>query len=68
MQRTYESSKTVGKERNGSAVKNGVAARQASLENLVRDYGTRAFQFAYRLSGNTEEAKDCVQEAFYRVV
>ncbi len=38
------------------------------FERLIRDYGERAFQFAYRLSGNAEEAKDCVQEAFFRVL
>ncbi|MFH1723568.1 MAG: RNA polymerase sigma factor [Elusimicrobiota bacterium] len=38
------------------------------FEEFVRDYGERAFQFAYRLSGNVEEAKDLVQEAYYRVL
>jgi len=67
MQRTYESSKSNGEEGNGSAVKNETAARQASLENLARDYGERAFQFACRLSGNADEAQELVQEAMYRV-
>lgn len=52
MTKTCESKKQSGKE--------------ASLEQLVQDYGDRAFQFAYRLSGNIDEAKDLVQEAFYR--
>lgn len=39
-----------------------------SFEAFVRDYGERAFQFAYRLSGNVEEAKELVQEAYYRVL
>lgn len=34
----------------------------------MRAYGERAFQFAYRLSGNIEEAKDLVQEAFRRLL
>jgi len=38
------------------------------LENFVEDYGERAFQFAFRLSGNVEEAKDLVQEAFCRMM
>ncbi len=38
------------------------------FERLIREYSERAFQFAYRLSHNPEEAKDCVQEAFFRVL
>ena len=38
------------------------------FEAFGKEYGERAFQFAYRLSGNIEEAKDLVQEAFYRVL
>lgn len=38
------------------------------FEAFVSEYGERAFQFAYRLSGNVEEAKDLVQEAFFRVL
>lgn len=37
------------------------------FEAFVREYGERAFQFAYRLSGNAEEAKELVQEAFVRM-
>jgi len=37
------------------------------FEAFIRDYGERAFQFAYRLSGNAEEAKELVQEAFVRL-
>lgn len=38
------------------------------FETFVRDFGERAFLFAYRLSGNVDEAKDLVQESFRRVV
>ncbi|OGR58302.1 MAG: hypothetical protein A2X36_06570 [Elusimicrobia bacterium GWA2_69_24] len=39
-----------------------------ALERLIREYGDRAFQFAFRLSGNVEESKDLVQDAFFRVL
>jgi RNA polymerase sigma-70 factor (ECF subfamily) len=38
------------------------------FEDFIREYGERAFQFAYRLSGNVEEAKDLVQEACRRAL
>ena len=38
------------------------------LERFIREYSQRAFQFAYRLCGNTEQAKELVQEAFVRVI
>lgn len=38
------------------------------MERLVRDYGERAFQFAFRLAGNAEDAGEIVQEAFFRVL
>lgn len=37
------------------------------FESFVCEYGERAFQFAYRLGGNVEEAKELVQEAFVRM-
>ena len=40
----------------------------ARLERFVREYADQGFQFAVRLCGNTEEAKELVQEAFYRVL
>lgn len=40
----------------------------AGMERLVEDYGERAFQFAYRLTGNADDAKELVQEAFYKVL
>lgn len=38
------------------------------LESFVEEYGEKAYQFAFRLSGNVEEAKDLVQEAFCRMM
>ncbi len=40
----------------------------AGFEDFVREYGDRAYRCAYRLCGDTEEAKDLVQEAFTRVL
>ena len=42
--------------------------REPRFEDLVRDYGERAFQFAYHLCGNIDEAKDVTQESFYRAL
>jgi len=39
-----------------------------AFERFVRELGGRAFQFAYRLTGNVDEAKDLVQEAFFRML
>ncbi len=36
------------------------------FESLVGEYGERAFQFAYRLTNNVEDARELVQEAFCR--
>lgn len=38
------------------------------IEKFIEDYSDRAFQFAYSLCGNTDEAKELTQEAFYRVI
>ncbi len=38
------------------------------LERFVREYSGKAFQFAFRLCGNSEEAKEIVQEAFYKLL
>ncbi|MFH2203214.1 MAG: sigma-70 family RNA polymerase sigma factor [Elusimicrobiota bacterium] len=38
------------------------------FDKFVEEYGERAFQFSYRLTGNIEDAKDLVQEAFFRVL
>ncbi|MFA6029420.1 MAG: RNA polymerase sigma factor [Elusimicrobiota bacterium] len=36
-------------------------------EQFVRSHGERAFRFAYRLAGDAEEAKEVVQDAFFRL-
>jgi len=36
------------------------------FERFVREFGDQAYQFAYRLCGSAEEAKELTQEAFYR--
>ena len=38
------------------------------LERFIEDYSEDAFQFAFHLCGGVEEAKELVQEAFYRVI
>ena len=40
----------------------------AELERFIREYAERAFQFAFRLCGNAEEAKELTQEAFFRLI
>jgi RNA polymerase sigma-70 factor (ECF subfamily) len=37
------------------------------MEQLVTAHAEHGYHFAYQLCGNTEEAKELVQEAFYRV-
>ena len=38
-----------------------------AIDQLVAKYQARAYQFAYRLSGNQDDAADLVAEAFVRV-
>ncbi len=38
-----------------------------AIDDLIRKHSTRAYQYAYRLTRNTEEASDVVAEAFVRV-
>lgn len=38
-----------------------------ALDGLVRKYEKRAYQYAYRLTSNSEEAADVVADAFVRV-
>jgi RNA polymerase sigma-70 factor (ECF subfamily) len=38
------------------------------IERFVEDYADKAFVFAYSLCGNAEEAKELVQESFYRLI
>jgi len=40
---------------------------RAAFNALIRKYETRAYQYAYRLTRNPEEASDVVSEAFVRV-
>jgi RNA polymerase sigma-70 factor (ECF subfamily) len=40
---------------------------KSALNELVRKYEVRAYQFAFRLTRNPEEASDVVAEAFVRV-
>ena len=39
-----------------------------TLEQIVEAYGDKGFHLAYRLTGNVEEAKELVQEAFVRLM
>jgi RNA polymerase sigma-70 factor (ECF subfamily) len=38
-----------------------------AMNQLVMKYQARAYQFAYRLTGNQDDASDLVAEAFVRV-
>ena len=38
------------------------------LERFINEYAERGFQFAFRLCGNVEEAKELSQEAFFRLI
>ncbi|MBI5209072.1 MAG: RNA polymerase sigma factor [Elusimicrobia bacterium] len=38
------------------------------LQSFIEEYSDRAYQFAYRLCGDAEEAKELVQEAFFRLI
>jgi len=62
MEKHCESEKRFGKEGNGKAPMSVV------LDGFIRDSGSRAYQFAYSLAGNGEEAGELVQEALYRVM
>ena len=44
------------------------AARNEILGKFIQDYGRKAFRFAYKLSGNVEDAKELVQESSFRVM
>lgn len=60
MEKHCESGKRFGKEDGGTAAKNEV------LESFIRESGKRAYQVAYNMAGNREEAKELVQETLYR--
>lgn len=40
---------------------------QSAFDALIRKYETRAYQYAYRLTSNQDEASDIVADAFVRV-
>ena len=60
--------KHIENERWSGKARNGTPARNEILEKFIQDYGQRAFRFAYKLSGNVEDAQELVQEASYRVI
>lgn len=38
------------------------------LERFIEDYAEQGYQFAFHLCGNAEDARELVQEAFYRLI
>lgn len=60
MEKHCESKKRFGKE-------TATEARNEILEQFIRDFGDRAYQFAFRLSGSCDEADELVQDALVRV-
>ena len=42
-------------------------ADRDALDHLIRKYEKRAYQYAYRLTSNAEEASDVVGDAFVRI-
>lgn len=40
--------------------------RSERFAELIREFGDKAYNFAFRLAGNEQDARDLVQEAFYR--
>lgn len=61
MEKHCESKKRFGKE--GTTT----AASKDRLEEFIRDSSDRAYQVAYSMAGNAEDAKELVQETLYRV-
>jgi len=62
MEKHCESKKRFGKEDGRTEARNEI------LESFIQEWGGRAYQFAYRLAGNCDDAHDLVQEALYRVM
>ena len=60
MEKHCDSKKRFGKE-------TATEARNEILEHFIREFGDRAYQFAYRLSGSCDEADELVQDALVRV-
>ena len=54
MEKHCDSKKRFGKEDNGTEARNEI------LENFIRDSGRKAHEFACRLAGNSEDAKELV--------
>lgn len=48
--------------------RDGKAASTGKLDGFIRDADGWAFEAAYRLAGNREDAKELVQEAMFRLV
>ena len=48
--------------------KTATAAGKQKLEDFIRDSDGWAFEAAYKLAGNAEQAKELVQEAMFRVI
>lgn len=51
----------------GVLIRRAQAGDSSAFDDLVRRYENRAYQYAYRLTRNPEEAADVVSEAFVRV-
>lgn len=54
--------------RDGKGNDERTAGFDANVEGLLEQHAGEAHNFAWRLSGNAEEAKEVVQEASYRVL
>jgi RNA polymerase sigma-70 factor (ECF subfamily) len=51
----------------GVLIRRAQSGDASAFDDLVRRYENRAYQYAYRLTRNPEEAADVVSEAFVRV-
>lgn len=61
MEKHCEIERRFGKEGNGEP------CRQEALKSFIYHSGKRAYEVAFSLSGNGEDAKELVQETLYRV-
>lgn len=55
-------------ERAGKGLNSRTAGSEAMIDDLLRRHEEQARDFAYSLAGNSEEAKELVQEASYKVL